>query len=345
VTAHYTFNVPAGLDAGDADLIAADTAFDTAREALGATFNGLPRIDVDLSGSIANTDGLARHMRIRANVHPGWENTLVHETVHVLVDLIVGREHRDVLDHMTLFNEGLATWSEPAHRVPAERQLDENLAVATAFRRGQLDQDSLFDTDALARALDWELRYPLGARLIDALVARYGRHAPLRVLTTLNRDTFPRDLDGYELYRTAFQLAGYDLNLVLNDYAIQLRKLEDVLGKAVDDLPRLRGLLVRDGTRVGIAVPLDGTAVRDGEFVVRLRPGDDSDVDQLRTVRRTERRGPYSIAWVPPYQVAGGRVCYQIGLDAGSLAIYEPWSSLPLDAAAPAPPARKSARP
>lgn len=334
VTAHYVFNVPAGMDVTDAELKAADGAFDTATRALVLTVRGMERIDVDLSGSAANTDGLAAHDRIRLNVHPGWENTLVHETVHALADLAVGQAHRQELDRMRVFNEGLARWAEPRRRASAQWRGEEERAVATVFRRRQLNQDNLLDGDALARDFDWELVYPLGARLVEALAARYGDDAPMRVLTAVSGAAFPRDLKGYELYRSAFQLAGFDINLVLNDYALDLRRLDATYGQAIDALPRPRGLLVRDGGRAGIAVQFDRPAGQTPSLRVRFRPRDDSAVHELVVVDRFDVRAGRPIAWAPADQVVDGKVCYQAGVATGYAVMYEPWSCLPLRDAA-----------
>jgi hypothetical protein len=334
VSAHYVFNVPAGMAVEDHDLQAADRAYDGALKALSLSVRGMAPIDVDLAGSVENTDGLAGHNRIRINVHPGWENTLVHETVHVLADTIAGGAHRAELGRLRVFNEGLARWAEPQRRGSVQGRAAEDLAAATVFRRRQLGQDNLLDGDRLARDLDWELAYPLGAKLIDALVARYGSDAPVRVLAALSQSAFPRDLNGYELYRSAFQLAGFDLNLVLNDYASELRRLDAEYGLVIDALPRPRGLLVRDDVRVGIAVQLDRLAAGDGQFRVRFRPRDDSDKHELVTVQRLERRNGRLVAWVPPAQVANDKVCYQIGVATGFAVMYEPWSCLPLRVAA-----------
>jgi hypothetical protein len=334
VTEHYVFNVPAGMAIEDRELKAADGAFDKALKALALTVHGVGPIDVDLSGSIANTDGLAAHERIRVNVHPGWENTLVHETVHVLAGIVSGPAHRQELDRMRVFNEGLARWAEPDHRASAQWRNAEDLTVATVYRRRQLGQDNLFDADALDRDLDWELEYALGARLVDALVARYGNDAPVRVLAALNASAFPRDLNGYELYRSAFQLAGFDINLVLNDYALGLRRLDGRYAQAIDALLRPRGLLVRADGRTGIAVQLDRPAARGERFYVRFRPRDDSAMHELVVVRRLDRHDGRPIAWMPSAQVANDRVCYQIGVVMDFAVMYEPWSCLPLRAAA-----------
>jgi hypothetical protein len=343
VTPHYTFDVPAGVVIGDRALRAADAAFATASAALGAGDPAdAPRIDVDLGGSIGHTLGLAGHGRIRIEVDDGWENTLVHETVHVLLAWAAGPQRAADLDAMSLLNEGTAHWAEPARRAGAHA--DDDFAVAALFRRGLLGQDVLLDARALDRELDVSMKYALGARLAEALAARYGQDAPLRVVRALARPGFPRGLTGDALYRAAFQPAGFDLDLVLNDFALALRRLSEQYAPVIDAMPRPRGLLMREGNRAGIAVQLDAReqAGDDLKFVVRFRPREDSPIDEQVIVRRLERRGGREIAWLPLAKVANDQVCYQIGIgvDGGPFAV-EPWSCLPLRVAMAAPPRRR----
>lgn len=334
VTAHYTFNIPAGRNIDERELKEADAAFDTAARALSVEIREAPLIDVDLAGSIRHTAGLASHNRIRVTLEPGWHNTLVHETVHVIESWLAGGERGRGLDKMSLFNEGLAHWAEPAYRSDADMRKQGNLAVAAMFRRHLLNQDELLDDRSLQRNIDWRLQYPLGAGLIEALVKRYGQDAPRRVLATLAQSDFPPALEGYELYRSAFQRAGFDLNLVLNDYALELKRWSEAFAPAIDSMPRPRGMLVREGSRVGIAVQLDTPLAKGQRLVVQFRPRADSRIDDVVAVERLEQRQGRPVAWLPLDQVAGNQVCYQVGVRSSLYDLVEPWSCLPLRAAA-----------
>jgi len=334
VTAHYTFNIPAGRAVEERELKEADAAFATAAKALGVEIGEAPLIDVDLAGSIRHTAGLALHNRVRVALEPGWHNTLVHETVHVIASWLAGGERGRGLDKMSLFNEGLAHWAEPAYRQDAELRRQGHLAVATMFRRHLLSQDELLDDRSLQRNVDWRLQYPLGAGLIEALVKRYGEDAPRRVLVTLAQPDFPSALEGYELYRSAFQRAGFDLNLVLNDYALQLAQWSAAFAPTIDSMPRPRGILVREGGRVGIAVQLDSPLAQGQRLVLQFRPRADSRLEDVVAVDRFERHGQRPVAWLPLDQVAGNQVCYQVGVRGRLYDMVEPWSCLPLRAAA-----------
>jgi hypothetical protein len=334
VTAHYTFNIPAGSAVGERELKEADAAFDTAASALSVEIGRAPLIDVDLAGSVRHTAGLASHNRIRVTLEAGWHNTLVHETVHVIESWMAGGERGRGLDKMSLFNEGLAHWAEPAYRKDADLRRQEHLAVATMFRRHLLNQEELLDDRSLQRNVDWRLQYPLGAGLIDALVKRYGDEAPRRVLATLAQPDFPPALEGYELYRSAFQRAEFDLNLVLNDYALELGRWSKAFAAEIDSMPRPRGVLVREAGRVGIAVQLDTPLAKGQRLVVQFRPRADSRIDDVIAVDQLDRHGPRPVAWLPLDQVAGNQVCYQVGVRNPFYDMVEPWSCLPLRAAA-----------
>jgi hypothetical protein len=252
----------------------------------------------------------------------------------VIESWIAGGERGRGLDKMSLFNEGLAHWAEPAYRNDADMRRQGNLAVASMFRRHLLNQDELLDDRSLQRNIDWRLQYPLGAALIEALVKRYGQDAPRRVLATLAQPDFPPSLEGYELYRSAFQRAGFDLNLVLNDYALELKRWSETFAAAIDSMPRPRGMLVREDGRVGIAVLLDTPLAKGQRLVVQFRPRADSRIDEVLAVERFEQHRGRPVAWLALDQVAGNQVCYQVGVRNALYDMVEPWSCLPLRAAA-----------
>jgi hypothetical protein len=339
-SAYYRFKVPPGTSFGAHELGRADRAYLYTAALLGVPVNGKATIDVDLSGSIKHTSGLASLNRIRMSMSDDWEDTLVHETMHVLAARAAGAERNRELEKMALLNEGLAHWAEPSrHRSAAQRARDE-LAVAVLMHRRQLSAALLLDDGAIERNLDWEMRYPLGAALIDTLVTRYGATAPLRVLRQLGEPSFPRDLSGYPLYQTAFQLAGYDLNLVMFDLAERLRALARTHAAAIEAMPRTRGMLVRRGEMVGIALAADRPLGPGQKLVLRTRPRDDSPV-HLYTVRtQLDRGGALPVGWVDSERIADSQVCFQGGVASGGRVAYEPWSCLPLGAAAPHRPAR-----
>lgn len=334
-TVHYRFMGPAGTGNLAALTAGADAAFRHASALLALDPAKQQPIDVDLSGSVRHTAGLASLDRIRMNVDADWTDTLVHETVHVLALRLAGGERADALARMGLFNEGLARWSEPGRRRSAALRERDEYAAAILMRRRLLSNALLLDPAALERDLDWEMIYPLGALFVDTLVTRHGAQAPARVLATLADPQFPRDLYGEPLYRVAFQLAGYDLAGVMFDYSARLKDLASRHAAAIDALPQPRGLLVQGGDKAGISLKLDRPLARNQRLIVRFRPDADSDMYEYTVVSRLDRRGPQPVAWLPLDQVAGGQVCFQPGVVIGMHTVYSAWSCLPLGAAAP----------
>jgi hypothetical protein len=328
-TRHYTFSYPAQrAEPVQLLLLHADEVFSNVAERL--NIDGGPAIDVDLSGSEANTEGTAFFDRIR--MFPGGEaplSVLAHETTHVFANRLAGGKNGRELTKMAAFNEGLAHWVEQWLAAKTGVTELDRLQAAIVSQRHMASARQLTDVDALAREVDRNLVYPLGAVVVDALIRRYGADAPKTLLQTLGRPDFPRDLEGYTLWQAAFQLSGFDLTLVFDDYARLLKEWELQSAAMIADLPRPRGSLVlRDGS-VGVAVRLDAALPARWRAVVRFRPRSDSPLRDYVT-RSTED----DIAWQSINSIANEKVCFQPGLGTKGIVIYEIWSCLPLDSAA-----------
>jgi hypothetical protein len=327
-TVHYTFSYPAqSSEPVQLLLLHADEVFnDVARQ---LNIDGGPPIDVDLSGSEANTEGTAFFDRIR--MFPAGDaplSVLAHETTHVFANRLAGGKNERELSKMQAFNEGLAHWVEQTLASKSGVSEADRFEAAIVSSRHLASARQLTDVDALARDVDRNLVYPLGATVVDALVRRYGADAPKRVLLTIGRPDFPRDLQGYPLWQTAFQLSGFDLSLVFDDYARLMKGWELEAAGSIADLPRPRGSLVRSDDRVGVAVRLDAALPEGWRAVVRFRPREDS---QLRDyVTRPVTGG---VAWQPISAIANERVCFQPGVGTKAIVIYEVWNCLPLDSA------------
>jgi hypothetical protein len=289
-----------------------------------------PGIDVDLSGSEDNTEGTAFFNRIRM-VADGPEPlaTLAHETTHVFADRLAGGDRNRELDKMAAFNEGLAHWVQQKLSSGSGISEVDRLQAAIVSRRHMISPRQLTDMTALAREVDLNLQYPLGGVLVDVLVNRYGVDAPKKILLTIGRADFPRDLQGVELWQAAFQLAGFDLALVFDDYSRRLKGWEVGNSGLIDELPRPRGSLVRNGDLVGVVLRVDTSLSEGSSLVVRFRPRDDSPLREYAT------RYPSSdIAWRSVNSIANEKVCFQPGLQSHGIVIYEAWTCLPLDSAA-----------
>jgi hypothetical protein len=331
-TRHYTFSYPA-LRAQQLQplLLNADRTFERVESLL--RFETATAIDVDLSGSVRNTEGTAFLNRIRmgaGGVDP--LATLAHETTHVFALRLAGGERERELSKMAVFNEGLARWVELD--LSGNRGLPDldRLRSAVVSRRSLVSLEMLTDLEELARSNDQNLKYPLGAAFVDAFIQRYGAGAPHRLLSTLARPDFPRDLHGLELWQVAFQLAGFDLALTLDDYSSRLKSWEREYASVIDTLPRPRGVLVRQGDLVGVEVRLDGPVPERWMAVVRFRPTEESPLYTYVTQPAVE-----GVAWQSRDELANEEVCFQPGLEAGGITLFEAWNCLPLDSASDRP--------
>lgn len=327
-TTHYTFSYPARrAEPVQLLLLHADEVFSHVAAQL--NIDGGPAIDVDLSGSEANTEGTAFFDRIR--MFPRGEaplSVLAHETTHVFASRLAGGKNERELTKMQAFNEGLAHWVEQTLATKAGVSELDKLEAAIVSHRHMSSARQLTDMDALARDVDRNLVYPLGAVVVDAFIRRYGTDAPKTLLLTLGRPDFPRDLEGYTLWQAAFQLSGFDLTLVFDDYARLVKEWELKSSALIADLPRPRGSLVRGDDDVGVAVRLDASLPAGWRVVVRFRPRSDSPLRDY--VTRSTRD---DIAWQSINSIANEKVCFQPGIGTKSIVIYEIWTCLPLDSA------------
>lgn len=359
-TRHYSFSYPALSGARMHPLIArADRTF--AEVAAILHIDGGGPIDVDLSGTTENHAGTAYLDRIRmrvggtdagadgdADADDADDNatnsalaTLAHETTHVFATRLAGGAHAPQLENMMVFNEGLAEWVEHQLAGQAGVKDRQELAAAIVSARRLVTPRQLTDQKAFASAVDENLKYPLGAILIDSLVKRYGATAPKTLLQTLARADFPRDLDGYVLWQAAFQLAGFDLDLVLDDYARHLKLLEAKHARRIAGLPRPRGSLVEqegeenadDDIAYAVALRFDLPLPKDATALVRFRPGKVGDSARYRSRRAEADADGTLLASVPANMITRGELCFQPGLMVDGLAVYEPWVCLPVSGA------------
>lgn len=331
-TLHYRFSYPG--DRGQrVELLLrdGDRQFDAVAGLLGV--DGGEPIPVDLWGSSRNTAGTAMHDSIRMGLDSDEDllGVLAHETTHVVAGRLAREDRNDGLAGMAVLDEGLATWvmRRVAPGDGGATELD-RLEAAWVARRKLVEPALVTDREALAAEHDINLQYPLGSAVVEALVQRYGPSAPRVLLETLGREDFPRGLSGYELWAAAFQLAGFDLAPVLDGYARLLSRWATERAAVLDALPRPRGVLTAKGEWVGVEVRTERPLPDGFSTVVRFKPGANSGLETYMFRRAREEDG---IAWIQRHELGDVEVCFQPGLYVQDVALYEPWSCLPLEAA------------
>lgn len=284
-------------------------------------------IDVDLSGTMANTGGTAFWNRIRMlNSTPSLVPTLAHETVHVLARRMLDDNGLTELSTMSLFDEGLAQLLEYRYTGnPATREDDEQVA-ALVLQRKEIKVEQLFEFDAFTRVQDRTLVYPLGAAFNQALISRYGEAAPAKILQTLGNKDFPAGLDGLKLHQALFQTAGFDLALVVDDFWKLLAGFEKKHRAALKSLPRLRASIEAGKTALDVHVVGDKPLPEGWDTLVRFRVTEDSPLQDYETFYVTEDRVRRQRA-----TLLNDTLCFQPGLVKGSRSIYEPWQCVAVD--------------
>jgi hypothetical protein len=285
------------------------------------------RIDVDLTGSLQNTEGTAFHDRIRMHLGGNPRRTLAHETAHVLAHRLAGGERERELSKMSVLNEGLATWVH--NRVAGHGGVSDidRFQAAVVSRRHLVKPEQLTDAESFARHSDINLRYPLGAALVDSLVARHGPDAPKKLLLALGNPDFPRNLSGAELWFAAFQAAGFDLGQTFDDYSRRLQGWEVEFAEPIAALPRPRVSLDYSPGKVGVELRWEGQMPGGWGAVVRIRPKEDSPLEQYMQLRL----GPGAVAWITRSTLVNEQLCFQPGLQTEEAAIFEAWSCVPLE--------------
>jgi hypothetical protein len=328
-TQYYSFSYPAQQSSTTKDLLAAaDDLYGAVAQILEAE-RGV-RIDVDLSGSLQNTEGTAFQDRIRMRAGGLSRVTLAHETAHVLARRLAGGAKERELSKMLALNEGLAEWI--GNEVAGEGALTptDRFMAAVVSQRRLVTVEQVMDMGELARIADQNLKYPLGAVLVDVTIKRYGRSALHKVLTAIGNPDFPRGLAGPELWHAAYQAAGFDLALVVDDYARQLKAWEVEFAGRIAALPRPRGSLVTRDGRIGVEIRFEGTLPEGWSSLARFRPNNESSLMEYSGSLANKQ----GIAWMPSSRVAGKDVCFQPGVGkTGGAIIFESWVCLPRDSA------------
>ncbi len=320
-TRRYTFRYPAFRASVVKPLAEkADAAFDQVASLLPP--GGDEPIDVDMSGSRANTLGTAFHDRVRMTpTEEDAEEVLIHETAHVLAARMLDESGSRLLGQLAALNEGLAQWV--AYRAPggeARRERDA-FTAAVVFSRHEVTLDRLFDSSAFEMRQDKWLQYPLGALLVESLAERYGDQAPRCLLETLARPDFPTRPRGMLLYQTLFQLAGYDLSVVADLFFRKLEATAKARAAEIAALPRLRGAVEAGATKLKIKVLSDKPLPGGKTVVVRLRPTADAELQDYRAWHAAQD----GTVEVERHRIAMDTVCFQPGLKHAKTVFYEPW--------------------
>jgi hypothetical protein len=303
----------------------ADAVFERVHELLGLPPGDV--IDVDASGSAPNTHGTAFLGRLRMRLGAEAPAVLAHETAHVAAQRAAGAERDWLWQAAGTLNEGLASWVETKFRERATRGEERMLLLAAMHSRRELIVDELVDPFLLQRVRDVTVEYAAGEALIDALVRLHGEGAVARLLQAFEDPRLPSDLRGLPLWQSTFQLAGFDLAAVVDEFYRGVEEYASLHAEEIAALPRPRVVLVRSRGSFGAMLVLD-SARNDAaahELVIRFRPAPDSSLSDLQQFSVE----PNEPAWPRGRTMLGGRICVQGGVEIGAETLYEPWTCLP----------------
>jgi hypothetical protein len=327
VTRHYRISYPAH-EAEAALVLAAeaDAVFERVHALLGLPPGDV--INVDASGSAPNTHGTAFLGRLRMQLDSEVLAVLAHETAHVAAQRAAGAERDWLWQAASVLSEGLASWIETRFRARVERADERMLVLAAMHSRRELIVDELADPLLLQTVRDQNVKYAAGEALIAALVQLYGEDALARLLQAFDDPRLPSDLLGLPLWQSTFQLAGFDLAAVVDEFFRGIGDYAALHADRIAALPRPRVVLVRLDRAIGAMPVLDPPHTENPaayEFVMRFRPAPDSPLTDYRQFPAVANQP----VWPAARNMSGGRVCMQPGVRVGAEVLYEPWTCLP----------------
>jgi hypothetical protein len=171
------------------------------------------------------------------------------------------------------------------------------------------------------------VQYAAGEALFAALVRLHGDGAVARLLQAFADPRLPSDLRGFALWQSTFQLAGFDLSAVVDEFYRGIEEYGAANAERIAALPRPRVVLVRLGRSIGAMLVLDSSQSDSAEhpLVIRFRPAPDSPLSDLQRFSAM----PNEPVWPRSRSMLGGRVCVQAGVEIGAEVLFEPWTCLP----------------
>lgn len=340
-TKHYHFAY-AATEAKQALALAeqADDIFERVHAMLGSPLSD--NIDVDTSGSARNTEGTAYFGRVRLALNDHASVVLAHETSHVVAQRLAGRKHDWLWQKARVLDEGLATYveqkfeAETARDGPAAAQAivaNDRLLLAALYSRRELLVPELADYQLLATMRDENLKYPLGAAVIGAMVRLYGPDSIPRIVRAYAHEKLPADLDGLALMEATFQITHMDFAAVIAELFKQVAEDAQLHASELAALPRPRVRLVRRADSLGVQALCDTESAGQPPrtFFLRFKPQRDSGFERYDYAVTMGDRP----VWRPASQIRHGEICTQVGLRLGrARVLYESWTCLPtVDAA------------
>jgi len=283
-------------------------------------------IDVDTSGSERNTHGTAYFSRIRMELNEEAVAVLAHETTHVVAQRLAGDTKDWLWREATVLNEGMADWVMQKFDSKLHDEEASMFVLAAMHGRRELLIDELVDEERLARSRDENIKYPAGKALIDAMVKTYGADSVPRLLRAFADPRLPSDLRGLQLWQAAFQLAEMNIGAVIDEFYREVKAYGALHVDRIAKLPRPRMRVVTDGKRTGVLIVVDDAIEYGQGLRVRFKPEPDS----ARDLIEQEGAWPHEPIWRDDYQIAGGRICAQVGIWLpGNQVLFEPWTCLP----------------
>jgi len=287
------------------------------------------RIYVDLTRNFNKIAGTAEWQTINMEVS-AWNSIneissiFSHELTHVYIDAVSDMRLHDKFRYTRFFHEGLASYVEYKIRKSKEKYDMFRFISAAQSKRDKVKFWRLIDNDALLEYYDDELAYHLGETFIRALVKKYGKQAPTKIVKTFNRPDIIRDLEGFDLWYDVFQTSGYNLESVISEYEKILKKEQNEFKAKINALPDISTVVNTLSDDIQIKPALD-TIPPGWKLICRIRQNKNASTEDYIDLDMETNMFSFS-----KYFVSDRHIEYQVGLQhlLSGEKIYENWISI-----------------
>lgn len=304
----------------------ADDYFAGVQQLLGAPLSG--RIVADLTDNGEDHLGIAGWKRLRITPNALQDpneraHVFVHESAHVLADLVADHRLTEHGAYTAFFNEGLAEWVSYESLGLAPQQHALRVLASAAWLKYDLRFSDFLFASGFQTAYDQNLIYALGEAWVSSLATTCGTDAPRDVLRAIGRQDAPQRIGGQQFWHEHLQTIGCDLSAV-NSAMDQLMHETEEEALAIPDV---RASVAGDASALTFTLTLPETPAQD-RYRVTIRVRDNPSVPpSAQSVRSVTVQGGRPETVTMQARLSGNRFQYQVGVHfiAGERPFFGRW--------------------
>lgn len=245
------------------------------------------KIFVDMKGKSQNYSGLAQWQNIYLNFSQVSHESefipvLGHELTHVFLESITERRLSDDYRNNKFFHEGLANYVEYSLFRSKEdyTNISDEAAISFAFR--PLAIEELIDFDKFRRYYNHNLIYNFGSLFCETIIDQYGIEGVNRLLDIYGSREETFKLTGIEKWRSVFQYAQMDLDIVFISFQRKLISNTSGLEDVIESFKELKSTIEAGNNTVTIK-PDFISNMSDWTYKCIVRRNESDNVEDLET--------------------------------------------------------------